>query len=130
MKMRILLALVVSLGIFGAFYASAANLGVDGGVLQAGVDTDLVCDSDGVQVVNWVYESTGQLVYSFKIDGIDAACAGSEIVVGLHGAAGNQLRAYTGVVPTGGGLMTFSTSPNQVPAADIFQVSVALATSQ
>ena len=127
MKKRIMLALVVSMVIFGAFYASAANLDVNGGVIQAGVDADLVCDPDGVQVVNWVYESVDQLVYSVVIDDFHAACAGSEVIVGLHDELGNDEGSFLATAPAGGG--SLSISLGGIPAADIYQVSVGIATS-
>lgn len=127
MKKRILLALLVSVVIFGAFYASAANLDVNGGVIQAGVDTDLVCDPDGVQVTNWVYETVDQLVYSVVIDGFHADCAGSEVIVGLHDELGNDVDSFVATAPAGGG--SLSIGLGGIPAEDIYQLSVGIATS-
>ncbi len=60
---------------------SAAALGVDGGTIQAGVDTDLTCDPDGVQVLGWGFETDTGLVHNVRIGGISAACEGHSLFV-------------------------------------------------
>jgi hypothetical protein len=70
---------VVALGgIFGALViAAAAGLMVDGGVLQAGGEHDLVCDEDGV-TVQFDKDDSG-LIAGAKIEGIDADCFGASL---------------------------------------------------
>ena len=49
---RILAALMAGAAVFTIAFASAAALGVNGNVIQAGVDSDVSCDTDGVNA-NW-----------------------------------------------------------------------------
>lgn len=126
MKKRILLALVVATVLFGAVYASAANLGVNGNVIQAGVDGTLTCDPDGVEVTGWGYESNDQRIYYVEIGGIAAACEGQEIVVGLYNSSGGELGSEVGgPVPAGGGEVTVS-FPNHPLASEIYSIHVAI----
>ena len=53
---RILIALMAGAAVFTIAFASAAALGVNGNVIQAGVDTDVSCDTDGVNA-NWGLET-------------------------------------------------------------------------
>lgn len=88
MKKRVLLALVVALVVFGAVYASAASLDVTGGIIQAGNDTDLRCDTDGVYVAGWGLEADTGLVNRVRIAGVDPACAGAELFARVQLAGG------------------------------------------
>lgn len=47
-KIAVVLVLVV---VLATAFASAANLGVSGGTIQAGVDESLYCDANGVKVL-------------------------------------------------------------------------------
>jgi hypothetical protein len=82
---RVFLALLVAGVLFAAVYASAATLGVEDGVLQAGVDADMQCDTDGVTVKKWLgYSNINQDVKGVRITGIDPICNGQTIVVGIY----------------------------------------------
>jgi hypothetical protein len=76
-----LFAMLAVAGLAGAIVASAANLIVDGGTVQAGVDGTLTCDDTGVFVDGYVYEQNTNEVHSVRIDGIEGACFGNELVV-------------------------------------------------
>jgi hypothetical protein len=71
---RFVLALFVGGMVFGAVVGLAASLGVEGGTIQAGADTDLACDEDGVQVLGWNLDTDTTLVDSIRVGGIDAGC--------------------------------------------------------
>jgi hypothetical protein len=118
---RIALALVVAAVLFGAVYASAAALNVEG-TIQAGVDADLTCDPDGVYVDGWGYENNDMTVRYVRIGGINGACMGKEMVVGLWGSGEIQTKtvAITGVTQR----VDF-TSPYPL-AADILELRVAI----
>jgi hypothetical protein len=69
-------ALAVVFG--GTVLAAAAALIVQGGVLQAGGENDLVCDEDGVTVAFKSDDETG-LVKAAKISDIDEDCYGASL---------------------------------------------------
>lgn len=71
---RLFVALLVGAMVFGTVYALAETLIVQGGTIQAGADTDLACDEDGVAVLGWGLESDTGLVYSVRIGDIDEDC--------------------------------------------------------
>lgn len=71
---RIILAVLAGAMVFGTVFALAAALDVTGGTIQAGSDTDLVCDEDGVQVLEWNLDTNTTLVDSVRIGGIDQGC--------------------------------------------------------
>lgn len=81
---RLAVALVAGAAVSTVAYASASALAVDGGTIQAGADTTLSCDADGVKA-NWGLETDDNSVRSVRITGIDAACAGAEIFVAVNG---------------------------------------------
>ena len=71
--------LVVLGGTFASvFLAAAATLVIQGGVLQAGGEHDLICDEDGVTVTFKSDESTG-LKIGARIEGIDDDCRGASL---------------------------------------------------
>lgn len=67
-------------------FASASTLTVDGGTIQAGVDSTLYCDVDGVKA-NWGLETDDNSVRSVRIEGIDEACVGAEMFVKVNDQA-------------------------------------------
>lgn len=91
---RLLGALLAGAAVFSIAFASAAVLTVDGNVIQAGVDGDLRCDTDGVQA-NWGLETTDNTVRYVTIVGLDAACEGQEVFVKVNEAAGDALGPVT-----------------------------------
>lgn len=74
-----------------AAYASAANLIVDGGTIQAGVDSTLYCDVDGVQVKGWGLETSDNTVRSVRIGDISSACFGNAMFIKVLDVNGNIL---------------------------------------
>jgi hypothetical protein len=71
--------LVILAGLLGTLVvAAAAALLVNGGVLQAGGEHDLVCDEDGV-TVEFKSDETSGLTTGAKISGIDADCNGASL---------------------------------------------------
>ena len=71
---RIILALLAGGLVFGAVFGLAAALNVSGGTIQAGSDSDLACDEDGVRVLEWNLDTNTGLVSSVRIGGIDEGC--------------------------------------------------------
>ena len=81
---RLAVALVAGAAVSTLAYASASVLKVDGGTIQAGADSTLSCDADGVKA-NWGLETDDNSVRSVRISGISADCAGTEIFVAVNG---------------------------------------------
>ncbi len=90
---RLAVALAAGAAVSTVAYASASALAVDGGTIQAGTDTTLSCDADGVKA-NWGLETDDNSVRSVRITGIDSACAGAEMFVAVNGE-----RVGTGTIP-------------------------------
>lgn len=82
-----MLRILVIVSLVGALLATAlgaaAQLDVEGGAIQAGSDTSLQCDTDGVQVLGWGLETdTGQVNF-VRIGDIDEACVGNDLFVNI-----------------------------------------------
>jgi hypothetical protein len=97
--MKFLIAIALALGISAVAYAAAAQLNVNGGVIQYGEDTQLQCDQDGVQVY---WSTNGADVDHVTIAGISGNCVGTDI----------------GIVITGSGNSVLYTSPFQNHSVD------------
>lgn len=91
---RLLAALLAGAAVFTIAFASAAALGVNGNVIQAGVDNDLQCDHDGVNA-NWGLETTDNTVRYVTIVDIDPACNGADAFVKINDASGDALGPVT-----------------------------------
>ena len=78
-RLFVSLALVLALAV--AAFGAAAALTVNGGVIQAGADTSLQCDTDGVRVDGWGLETNDGKVYFVRIHDIDKSCAGADLFV-------------------------------------------------
>jgi hypothetical protein len=77
--------------VFGAVFAAAAALNVNGGVIQAGSDNTLQCDP-AVKVLGWGLELDDGLVYSVRIGEIDqVACAQADLFVTLWNTTPAQI---------------------------------------
>lgn len=108
---RILGALLAGAAVFSIAFASAAALGVNGNVIQAGVDNDLQCDHDGVNA-NWGLETSDNTVRYVRIVDIDPACNGAEAFAKINNAPGDAL----GPVVISGGQARFNfTAPFPSP---------------
>jgi hypothetical protein len=91
---RLLAALLAGAAVFTIAFASAAALGVNGNTIQAGVDTDLACDDDGVNA-NWGLETTDNSVRYVTIVDIDPSCNGQDAFVKINEASGDALGPVT-----------------------------------
>ena len=106
---KLLAALLAGTAVFAVVYGAAATLIVDGGTIQAGGDTDLSCDENGIEVVAWATNTDPVLegVEWVTIKGVDDDCDGARILgrVTLTGstAADNASFAYTSGTPSFGG---------------------------
>ena len=80
---RILFALGVGV-ILTIIVAFAANLVLDGGVIQVGSDNTLTCDTDGVQVAGWGLETDDSTVRFVRIGGISSNCLGDDLFVKVY----------------------------------------------
>ncbi len=80
---RLIVALLVGGMVFGTVLAVAASLIVEGGTIQAGSDTELRCDTNGVRVDGWGLESDNGLVYFVRIHDINTACEGDDLFVNI-----------------------------------------------
>jgi hypothetical protein len=80
-KLAILAILAV---VLAAAYGAAAALNVNGGVVQAGGDDTLACDTDGVQTQWETFVTNGKFhVTAVEVSGINAACDGNFVMVAL-----------------------------------------------
>lgn len=80
---RLLTALVAGAAVSTLAYASAASLSVNGNTIQAGVDTDVRCDTNGVGV-DWGLETDDNTVRNVKVNDIATACAGATMFVSVN----------------------------------------------
>jgi len=107
---RLLTALLAGAAVFTIAFASAATLGVNGNVIQAGVDGDLRCDTDGVNA-NWGLELDDNSVRNVRIVDIADACTGAEMWVRI-----NETDTYGPVVVVGGQAnFSFAPAPYYTP---------------
>ncbi len=90
MMKRLAVALAAGATVSSLAFASASLLTVDGGTIQAGVDTSLGCDEGGVKA-NWGLETDDDTVRFVRVSGIDDACAGADVFVSVNG--GNATKA-------------------------------------
>lgn len=80
---RIIVALLAGAMVFGAVFAVAATLDVAGGTIQAGSDSDLRCDEDGVRVDGWLLETDTGMVNKVRVHDIDADCSSNDLFVNV-----------------------------------------------
>jgi hypothetical protein len=81
--LRKVLVLGFVFALVAAVVGSAAAPTVEGGTIQAGSDTDLRCDTDGVAVDGWGLETDNGLVYFVRIHNISPACECCDIFVNI-----------------------------------------------
>jgi hypothetical protein len=96
---RTIVALLIGGMVFGTVLAAAATLNVNGGVIQAGNDSDLTCDSSGVDVLGWGLNSGTGLVENVRIGNVSAACAGAGLQARIQLSSGPSY--ITGPLPAG-----------------------------
>ncbi|HEX2153542.1 MAG TPA: hypothetical protein VHL52_06165 [Acidimicrobiia bacterium] len=122
--MKRLFAMLAVAGLAGAIVASAANLTVNGGTVQAGLDDTLTCDDSGVFVEAYGYEQAGNAVSSVRVGGIEGACVGNELHVTALDAAGNVLSESDLVVISS--TTHTATFDSPVNATDLAKLQVAI----
>lgn len=118
--------------VFSGVYGAAAALNVEGGVAQAGSDTSLTCDADGVTVLGYIIEQGTGLFptgHGVKITGIDGACTGFFVSARVVNSAGvivgsgvKQIAASN----TGAGFLSVSFTQGGVPVPDLDKVSISI----
>lgn len=86
---RLIVALMVGGALFAAAFAAAATLGLSGGAVQVGDDSELRCDTDGVSV-SYNIDYNG-VVTSVQVNNIDAQCMGDRLIVVLKNGAGTMI---------------------------------------
>lgn len=108
---RIALALVVAAVLFGAVYASAAALNVDGGVIQHGEDDYLKC-TEALVVDGWGLETDDNTVRSVRFQELPDECNGAEAFVRIHLDGGGNVASHWTVTD---GMHSISFSPYLTP---------------
>jgi hypothetical protein len=107
-------AIVIGTLVFGAVVASAANLGVNGNVIQVGSDSVLTCDPDGVGV-QWNTRQDG-VVTSVQVTDVESTCDGQNMYVYVLDGGGNIIAAGGELSSsTGGAPLTFIGTPLFAP---------------
>lgn len=108
---RLITALAVGGALFAGVVASAAQLTITGGTLQAGVATVGSCDTDGVTASYGIaFSGTGFGVTSVTVSGINAACGGKTMAIYLLNSSGTTLGTATGLLDASGS-KTFTITP-------------------
>jgi hypothetical protein len=117
---RYIVALIAGATVFAAAFGVAATLGVSGGTIQAGVDSTLYCDNDGVQVLGWTLEAGSPSqpagVYGVRIGGIDADCFTNSLFVRVSDGDGNLIGPEFGLETISSSTVTVPFSPPLDPA--------------
>jgi hypothetical protein len=119
MRKRTILALLVSLVIFGSLYAMAASLG---GITSdsVGADSTVIasCDTDGVTaayVTGWDATDKRYEITTTTVGGVSDTCDGRTMSVSLTDTSGAQIGTGSLVIPTSGATsfaVTMSTPPS------------------
>ena len=119
MRKRTLLALLVSLTVFGSLYAMAASLG---GITSDSVGADAAvvasCDTDGVTsayATSWDATDKRYEITSVTVGGVADTCDGRTLSVSLTDSSGAQIGTGTLSIPTSGATsfaVTMTTAPS------------------
>ena len=118
----------VAVSLLAGVLGSAAALAVGGGLIQAGADNDLKCDTNGVNVRYGLSFVSGDFVVSgVTVDGFNNNCIGKSVTVVLTDG-GTGVGTATGIVLLSGpsnnrttGSMTVAPQPL---ASDVDDVHV------
>ena len=138
MKKRLITALLVATGVFGAVVGLAASLGVTSDQLGSGSATVSSCDTDGV-TTSYTYNAAGG-VSAVVVDGIqdggllagDGACDGETVYVELLDTNGDIIGTATGsAVNTGDAVdatddVVVVSLGGSAPAADVEEARVTI----
>jgi hypothetical protein len=132
---RLIVALVVGGMLFAGAWAAACALNVDAGVLQAGSDEVLKCDTDGVQVyfrsgagpgISWDETANDFIVTAVVVGGVNDKCDGVTLEVELtdchgDGIANGSVTVVTPIPPNPNPVVTLD---NPVPASAVCDAHV------
>lgn len=118
----------VTISLFAGVLGSAAALAVGGGLIQAGADNDLKCDTNGVNVQYALsFVGTDHVISGVTVDGFNNNCIGKSVTVVLTDG-GIGVGTATGVVQLLGPSNLRTTGPMvvgpQPPASDVDDVHV------
>lgn len=105
---RFLVALMAGAAVFTLAFAAAAQLGVNGGTIQAGQDVDLRCDPNGVTVRGWGLEQSTGEVHTVRVGRIDEECWNSN-----QYGPGNEQMIFGNILDGDGNVLT-ETAPKIV----------------
>jgi hypothetical protein len=128
---RLIIALVAGCALFGIVFAVAAALNLNNSVLQAGGDTNQVCDADGFQTYwNVNYQSGDFYVTGVTVAGISGSCVITDtggaktLDVVVSGAGGvNLAEQTTAVTNDSNKVFTFGTP---ILASSVEDIHVAI----
>jgi hypothetical protein len=126
---RLILALLVSGMVFGVVFGAAAALGVTATPLQAGGETDLVCDDSGVDLswnVQWNNAVSDHVVGSVQVGSVDEACNGSTVLITLTKNGNWYGQASTTKVASTDPSVSFGGGASTKLASDITDVHIAI----
>ena len=122
MRRRTVLALIVSLMVFGSLYAMAASLG---GITSdsVGADSAVVasCDTNGVTtayVTAWDATDERYEITSVTVGGVADTCDGRTLSVNLTDPTGAQIGSGTFVIPTSVAT-SFAVAMSTAPSAEL-----------
>jgi hypothetical protein len=122
MRRRTVLALIVSLMVFGSLYALAASLG---GITSdsVGADSAVVasCDTNGVTsayATAWDATDERYEITSVTVGGVADTCDGRTLSVNLTDPTGAQIGAGTLVIPTSVAT-SFAVTMSTAPSAEL-----------
>ena len=124
--MRRSLSLLALAALAAVAVGSAAALPVNGGAIQAGIDSDLTCDADGVSVAGWGYEQDTGLVHSVRIGGISGDCVGNSLFVTVTSGGSSVTGSILVLAPTQVDPGTASVSFTPQNPADITALHVVI----
>jgi hypothetical protein len=131
---RLIVALMVGGVLFATVFGVAAALKVDAGVLQAGSDKVLECDTDctGVQVyfrsgegpgIDWDEDANDFIVTAVVVGGVNDACDGSRLEVELTDEDGDGLANGEVTISLPGDDPVVELDKD-VPASEVYDVHV------
>lgn len=122
MRRRTVLALIVSLMVFGSLYAMAASLG---GITSdsVGADSAVVasCDTNGVTaayVAAWDATDERYEITTVTVGGVADTCDGRTLSVNLTDPTGAQIGSGTLVIPTSVAT-SFAVTMSPAPSAEL-----------
>lgn len=127
---RIAIALLIGATVFGAAYAAAASLGVDGSQLQAGVSVEGSCQSGNLTTsvsTSYANGTTGYKVGTVTVGGLTrTACDSKSMAVTLTKSDGTQLGTTLTVGTSTSGNVLFDFSSQTIAASDLGKIFISI----